>query len=185
MVITLRESRGQVELLLLSYLDYNHIDIIFIRMDSSILLYINLLLSIVNLGVSYFIWKKVFRKRPAVEVPTKLPAKKDSLPTLKTEPQPLVQDAPPARTIEPTTPVVAPVGFNKWYLEATGNIGQKFSAQVEWSDGSVDVFLDSVVPIELELVQKKGVVPVKVVGIPPHDDVGVNYLWELNGFHWS
>ena len=73
--------------------------------------------------------------------------------------------------------------IHDWELTANSS-GHGFDIHVEWSDNSSDI-LAGKGRCAYKFKRKHGVVPVKVVGIPPCYDNGVDYIWSLNGFHWS
>lgn len=73
---------------------------------------------------------------------------------------------------------------NDWYLEVTGHDGSGFDILVDWSDGSHDV-MGGIIPVELEFSKSHGIVPTRIHNIPPRKNSGAQFLWELNGFHWS
>lgn len=144
-------------------------------MDQSTLTYITLFVSIVSLGVSAF---ALFRKNKVVEVAA---------------PKPISRPAPKKKVAPPTAPIVQPTPepkteppkevLNKWTLQISEADGKEFNIHVEWSDESSDI-ASGTAPIEISFEQKRGVVPEKVVGVPPHGDEGLVYSWKLNDFHW-
>ena len=166
-------------------------------MDSSFLLYFATITSIVSLCVSVYTAISVKEKKVSEKLVEPV-----TYPILKAVPKEVVVQTPistaiPAVTLE-SYPKHKPKGIpkekhhkiekvietNKWQLEVTGLTGNDFSIYVGWSDGSIDV-ASGTAPIILSFEHPKHVVPERIVGMLPHGDKDMKYLWDLNGFHWS
>jgi len=165
-------------------------------MDQTTLLYISLITSILSLGFSIYCVLRFGKKKSKTssgEVKTSKPTERKSN-DLVEPPQPIVVDVVPQVEVEQKSdksektekirPVPTGVATNTWNLEVSGPEGKQYNILIEWSDGTMDIE-SGTVPEEETFVHKKGVIPTRVVGIPPNGDEGVRYLWELNGFHWS
>ena len=146
-------------------------------MDQSTLLYITVFISLASLGVSIF---TLLRKGKVTEV---VPPKPIS------RPAPKKKVAPP---IVPVVPVIQPTPepkeepkeiLNKWTLSISEANGKEFNIHIEWSDESSDIAAGTA-PIEISFEHPRGIVPEKVVGMPPNGDEGLVYSWKLNDFHW-
>lgn len=176
-------------------------------MTTSVINYLALIISVAGLVISILALRKA--KAPTIVVQEKVVVKEvlpSSVPTPEKKPAPILE-SPVVITVEektneivvpdvvepivsifentPKKKVLATAGpTNTWFLEVTGKEGTPYNIHIEWSDGSSDIE-SGVTPEEETFIHQKGVVPVKVVGIPPHGDAEVQYSWELNGFHWS
>lgn len=147
-------------------------------MNDSIILYLFASMSVISLIVSIYTHVIVQRALKNNDVPPGSPPQTPTLPDKPTSNQNVdVVEVQPAPKVDLTQ-------NNVWYLEVTGIEGTPYNIQVEWSDGSSDIE-NGIVPEEETFIHPKNVTPTKIVGIPPHGDVGVYFRWELNGFHWS
>jgi hypothetical protein len=181
-------------------------------MEPAYLSYLSILTSLIALGVSIYTIFVVLPKKerptpktekvtPSPQVPVvatrvlreKAPSVKttirETVVELKSVPPPttvpLVPQIPQSFVSTPTFSKNTEIGpVNSWYLEVTGIDGNGFDIHVEWSDGSHDI-MGGIIPVELEFSRSHGITPVKIQGIPPRKNNGAQFLWELNGFHWS
>ena len=92
-------------------------------MDTTILIYVSLLISVINLGATYLLWRAAFKKsKPVIQTPKQeIPKKISPVVPPTTFSSPMVEKS--EEKIEPKSEnpkLPEDKNLNKWYLEATG-----------------------------------------------------------------
>lgn len=136
-------------------------------MTLTLLVYLALTLTLGNLGFTYYIFTHAPLRK-------KIKASDGK----KTEPNPVAA----TYDFSEVTPPDKEKGDHNWTLDIGGE--HPFDLHVEWSNGTFTRVSD-LAPTNRIFKPNAGIIPVKVVGIPPRYDHKVHINWKLNGFPWS